>query len=255
MGVEVEFGVNCYHRTEALPQDLMQGSMPTLFIGLDMVDGCRPSPRKVDVAFLDRSLVCTFDQWDFHPGGKGLFPGQLKPRGFILAIDGPQGLAGSPGDRMRKCERAGGAAGKSPYDFPPLNRPFAGFIVSSVRLFAALWQSRMFHLHGFQAEPAHQATLIEVYPGKAWADLARRVQISLTEKKQRLEGRSQRQRLLEAVGIRLPGSGLPTHDQLDAALAGLIAFRFAAGRTIQQGAPPFWDASKQVLREGFIVYP
>jgi len=225
-----------------------------LFIGMDMVDGCKPSPKKVDIAFLDHSLVCTFATWDFDPQGRGLFPGQLRPPGFILAIDGPQGLAGSPGDRMRKCERAGGAAGKSPYDFPPLNRPFAGFIVSSVRLFAALWQSRMFHLHGFQAEPAHQATLIEVYPGKAWADLAKRERMPLTQRKQRVEGRRQRQRLLEALGVRLSPNSL-SHDQLDAALAALIAFRFAQGMTTQQGAPPFWDDSKKVLREGFIVYP
>src|SRR3989442_345122 len=119
-----------------------------LFVGVDMVDGCKLSPRAVDVAFLDRSLICTFDQWDFDPQGKGLFPGQLRPPGFTLAIDGPQGLAGSPGDTMRRCERVGGVAGKSPYNFPPRNVPFSGFVESSVRLFGALWQSGKFHLHG-----------------------------------------------------------------------------------------------------------
>jgi predicted nuclease with RNAse H fold len=229
--------------------------MPSLFIGLDMVDGCRPSPRKVDLAFLDRSLVCAFEQWDFDSSGKGLVPGQLGPPGFLLAIDGPQGLAASPGQKMRECEREGGLPGKSSYDFPPPNMPYAGFVASSVRLFAALWWSRTFRLHGFQAESTHQATLIEVYPGKAWVDLARPIHMPLTEKKDRLEGRRQRQRLLEASGVRLPSGGLPTHDQLDAALAALIAVLFAEGKTTQQGAPPFWDDSKQVLREGFIIYP
>jgi len=229
--------------------------MPSLFIGLDMVDGCRPSPRKVDLASLDRSLVCTFDQWDFDSSGKGLFPGQLGPAGFVLAIDGPQGLAGSPGDLMRKCERVGGVAGKTPYDFPPLDRPFAGFIVSSVRLFATLWQSGKFHLHGLPSSSSHEGSLIEVYPGKAWADLAKRTQMLLTEKKQRSEGRRQRQRLLEASGIRLSLSSLPTHDQLDAALAALIAFFFAEGKATEQGTRPFWDDASHVLREGFIVYP
>jgi len=238
-----------------LPQGVMQGLKPTLFVGLDMVDGFRPSPRKVDVAFLDRSLTCTYDQWDFDPGGKGLLPDQLKPPGFILAIDGPQGSAGSPGERMRKCEREGRTPGRSSYDFPPPNMPYSGFVVSSVQLFAALYQSGKFHLYGFPIEPTHQATLIEVYPGKAWVDLAKRVRILLTEKKQRLEGRRQRKRLLKATGVRLPSGSLPTHDQLDAALAALIAFLFAEGKTTQQGAPPFWDASKQVLREGFIIYP
>lgn len=215
-----------------------------------MVDGCKPSPKKVDIAFLDHSLVCTFATWDFDPQGRGLFPGQLRPPGFILAIDGPQGLAGSPGDGMRRCEKVGGVAGKSPYDFPSLDRPFAGFVVSSVRLFAALWQSGKFHLHGLPSSSTHQATLIEVYPGKAWTCLAKGL-----AKKQRLEGRRQRQRLLEVRGVRLPSGGLPTHDQLDAALGALIAFLFAQGDTIQEGTPPFWDASKQVLREGFIIYP
>jgi hypothetical protein len=234
---------------------MVQESKPSLFIGLDMVDGCRPSPRKVDVAFLDRSLGCTFDQWDFDPKGKGLLPGQLGSPGFVLAIDGPQGLAGSPGDPMRICERAGGVAGKSPYDFPPLDRPFAGFIASSVRLFAALLQSGKFHLHGLPVSSSHEARLIEVYPGKGWADVAKRNEIPLTEKKQRLEGRKQRQCLLEASEIRLPPGSVPTHDQLDAALAALTAFRFAEGEATEQGVSPFWDSSKQVIREGFIVYP
>jgi predicted RNase H-like nuclease len=133
--------------------------------------------------------------------------------------------------------------------------PYSGFVASSIRLFAALWRSRRFHLHGFQAESTHEATLIEVYPGKAWVDLARLIQMPLTEKKDRVEGRRQRQRLLEASQVRLPSGRLPTHDQLDAALAALIAFRFAEGETTQQGVSPFWDNSKQVIREGFIVYP
>lgn len=228
-----------------------------LFVGLDMVDGCRPSPRKVDLAFLDPSLTCTFGTWDFEPNADGLLPGDLAPPGFILAIDGPQGLARSPGESMRECERAGGVAGKSPYEFPPQSRPLGGFVVSSVKLFAALWQSNMFHLHGLPKAPSHQATLVEVYPGNAWPKLAEQsgmIQKSLKKKRLR-EGREQRLALLKQNRVGMPSNALPTHDQLDAALAALIALSFAQGRTTQQGAPPFWDGSKRTLREGFIVYP
>ncbi len=228
---------------------------PGLFIGLDMVDGCRPSPRKVDIAFLDRSGVCTFEQWDFDASGKGLSPGQLAPPGFVLAIDGPQGLAACIDDRMRRCEQAGRAAGKSPYAFPSLNKPYGGFVTSSIALFVALWRSSLFHLHGFPVEPTHQATLIEVYPGNAWRNLASSLQVPLTAKKQRLEGRRQRKNILESAGILLPSDALPTHDQLDAALAALLASLFSEGKFTEQGEPPFWDDSAQVLREGFMIYP
>ena len=227
------------------------------FVGLDMVDGCKPSPRRVDLAFLARSLDCTFGTWEFDPSGGGLLPDQLAPPGFVLAIDGPQGLARSPGQSMRECERVGGVAGKSPYEFPPLNKPYGGFVRSSVMLFAALWQSGKFHLHGTAAAPGDQASLIEVYPGRAWRRLADLSELDpkLLRNKRLREGRGQRLRLLERNGVGLPVDTLPTHDQLDAALAAFIAYRIVQVRTTQQGAPPVWDAAKRVLREGFIVYP
>jgi len=236
----------------------MPNPSTNLFIGVDLVDGGCPSPRLVDIAFLDRSLTCEFDCWAFNFEGKSLLPGALAPPGFTLAIDGPQGLAGEAGATMRVCEKIGGVAGKSPYDFPRTGFPFSGFVTSSVRLFASLWQSGRFQLHGLPPPVGSETTLIEVYPGRAWHILAGLVTRQYEErlvKKTRVEGRRQRQRLLEAAGLRLPAGSKPTHDQLDAALAALIAFRFAEGNSTQQGDPPFWDESKQVLREGFIVYP
>src|SRR3990170_4884241 len=229
---------------------------PGLFIGVDLIGGCRPTPRLVDIAFLDRSLTCEFDRWTFNFEGKGLMPNELAPPGFILAVDGPQGLAGEPDATMRVCEKIGGVAGKSPYDFPRAGVPFGGFVQSSVRLFASLWRSRRFHLHGLPPPDTSQAALIEVYPGKAWHILATLLKMPPpTVKKQRSAGRLQRQRLLKAAGLRLPPRPTPTHDQLDAALAALISLRFANGECARcDGVSPFWDESKQVLREGFIVY-
>jgi len=235
----------------------MPDPSPNLFMGADLVDGCCPSPRPVDIAFLDRLLVCKFDRWDFNFEGEGLLPSAFRSSGFVLAVDGPQGLAGAPSATMRACEKIGGVAGKSPYDFPRTGIPFGGFVTSSVRLFATLWRSGAYHLHGFPPDPSHQATLIEVYPGKAWHILAKVLkEPPPSAKKQRLAGRLQRQSLLEAAGLRLPSGTTPTHDQLDAALAALIALRFANGEcTRSDGVAPFWDESKQVLREGFIIYP
>lgn len=236
----------------------MELSKVNVFIGLDMVDGCAPYPRCVDIAFLDRTLACTFGTWSFDQKGTGLLPSQLRPPGFILAIDGPQGLAGSPEQRMRECERVGRVPGKCPYQFPPPGRIYSGFITSSIRLFASLWQSGKFHLNGRCAasckEPNHQATLIEVYPGKAWRDLALPRGMRLAPKHS-CKGREQRRDLLKAVGLTLPLDSLPNDDQLDAALAAYIAFLFAEGKTTQQGIAPKWNDANKVLREGFIVYP
>jgi len=230
---------------------------PGLFIGVDLIDGCRPTPRLVDIAFLDRSLTCEFDRWTFNFEGKGLMPNELAPPGFILAVDGPQGLAGEAGATMRVCEKIGGVAGKSPYDFPRASVPFGGFVQSSVRLFASLWLSGRFHLYGLPPPSAQEATLIEVYPGKAWHILATLLKMPRpTANKQRLAGRLQRQGLLETAGLRLPPGLTSTHDQLDAALAALIALRLANDEcTRSDGVAPFWDESRQVLREGFIFYP
>ncbi len=226
-----------------------------LYVGLDMVDGTKVPPRPVDWACLDDSLNCRFGQWDFNSEGKGLYPGELALAGFVLAIDGPQGLAGAPGRKMRECEREGGTPGKSPYDFPPPRQIFSGYLTSSIRLFATLWQSGLFHLHGMPREPSHQATLIEVYPGKAWPELATSTQMPLEGKKRSLQGRRERKAILGAAGLSLPSTGIPSHDQLDAALEAFIAYRFAAGRYVQHGDPPVWDSTKGVLREGFIIYP
>jgi len=235
----------------------MLNPSPNLFIGVDLVDGCCPMPRPVDIAFVDRSLLCRFGRWDFNFDGKGLLPDALASPGFVLAIDGPQGLAGEVGATMRVCERMGGVAGKSPYDFPRTGIPFGDFVTSSVRLFASLWLSGRFHFYGLPPSTGHEATLIEVYPGKAWHILAKVLEEpSPSAKKQRLAGRLQRDRLLEAAGLRLPPGSAPTHDQLDAALAALIAYRFANGKSTRcDGIAPCWDASKRVLREGFIIYP
>jgi hypothetical protein len=55
-------------------------------------------------------------------------------------LDGPQGLA-TKGQCLRVCERQSAAVGKTPDTRPELRKPFAGFICSSLDIFAALNQS------------------------------------------------------------------------------------------------------------------
>jgi len=169
-------------------------------------------------------------------------------------VDGPQGLAGAPGQSMRMCERELRTAGKCPYTFSPLGQPYAGFVRGSVELFYSLLQSGLFLLHGMSGPGPFG--LIEVYPGSAWPVLSGGEPL---EKKALLRGRRRRQRLLLQRGLRFPSDygadRPPTHDQLDAALAAYIGFLFWQGRTVSCGAGPAEDLGAGVLREGFIVQP
>ena len=108
------------------------------FVGVDLTDPAASAPRPCDIAVLDGELTCTFSQWDYREDGLSIVPAQVVGRPFVLAIDGPQGLAGEPGATVRESERSVNAPGRSPYELPSNGRPYAGFIAGSVRLFHAL---------------------------------------------------------------------------------------------------------------------
>ena len=126
-------------------------------------------------------------------------------------LDGPQGLARAPAT-MRACERLTGAPGKTPHQRPAFYVPFAGFIHSSVELFAAL------HTAGILISPvAGQQGCGEVYPGDMWTALVPRL-----PKKGTPEGDRLRSAMLGLLGVtRLPPN--VTHDQNDAAIAAVAA--------------------------------
>ena len=67
------------------------------FIGLDLSDPTAENKRPCDYAVLDSDLVCTFGQWEYREDAARIIPDRALGRSFILAIDGPQGLAVSPG--------------------------------------------------------------------------------------------------------------------------------------------------------------
>lgn len=183
-----------------------------------------------------------------------MLPASMRLSTAVLAVDGPQGLAGSVESSMRQCERQLRAAGKSSYELPAAGRPYAGLVRASVELFWSLVQSGDFSLHGLTGKGG--VVLLEVYPGSAWPVLAGGKPLW---KKASPDGREQRRAILASCEVQFP-AGLsedltPTHDQLDAALAAYIACRFWQGRSASYGASPFQDDEAGVLREGYIVQP
>ena len=221
-------------------------------IGLDLADPYAARKRRCDVAVVDPDLHCTFDDWVFDEGGSGIIPSRALGRSFILAIDGPQGLAGERDATMRHSERLVNAPGHTPYDFPGDGRPYAGLITASVKLFYRLVTSGgRFRLLGLDGVPPSDANLMEVFPGAAWRKAAeRRLPAKRTE-----EGRAARYELLQQLGLTFDASGLPTDDQLDAAMAAWVAHRFDFEDVRIEGQAPELDEEAGVIREGYIVQP
>ena len=222
------------------------------FIGLDLADPSAAKKRPADVAVLDPVLHCTFDQWDYREDGSGIIPGRALGRAYILAVDGPQGLAGDPEATMRDSERVVNAPGHTPYDLPTDNRPYAGLITGSVKLFYRLVTSgSRFRLLGMGDVQPDDANLIEVFPGGAWKVVAGR---PLPTKRQ-LEGRQVRFELLRSIGMTFDSEDLPTTDQLDAAMAAWVAYCFDQGDANFEGRPPVLDQEAGAVREGYVVQP
>ncbi len=226
-----------------------------MFVGIDLSDAFAKHKRRCTRAILGTNLCCTFDEWEYDPTGSAIVPSVVAHSPHIVAIDGPQGLASNLAQRMRLCEQQLGAAGKSSYAFRPIGQPYAGFVRGSVELFYSLYKSGHFHLHGVEHAQESDTNLIEVYPGAAWPVLARQ----RLKNKRLLEGRRARYGLMVRLGItfaqRYSIEVLPTHDQLDAAVAAYIAYLFKSGKTCDYGEKPFEDTNLGILREGLIVQP
>ena len=233
-----------------------QGDRPPsggrFLIGLDLADPYAAKKRRCDVAVVDPDLHCTFDDWAFDEAGSGIVPTRALGRSFLLAIDGPQGLAGEKGAAMRQSERLVNAPGRTPYDFPTDGRPYAGLITASVKLFHRLATSgSRFRLLGLDGAPQVDANLMEVFPGAAWRVAAG----SPLPAKRTQEGRSARFEVLQRLGLTFQGDKLPTVDQLDAAMAAWVAHRFDFEDVRIEGQAPELDDEAGVIREGYIVQP
>jgi len=224
------------------------------FIGIDLSDPFAKYKRPCTRATIGKNLNCTFDEWEYDLTGNHIVPDKISLTQFILAIDGPQGLAGNPECKMRLSERKLGTAGKSPYTFRPIGQPYSGFVQGSVKLFYSLTKSQYFQLYGLSSEKL-EVNLIEVYPGAAWPVIAgQRLQ-----KKTLLVGRQYRYDVLLKIGIKFSPKYTtevpPTHDQLDAAMAAYTAYLFTMGIYMEYGQNPFEDERLGILREGLIIQP
>lgn len=225
------------------------------FIGIDLTDPYAKSHRLATRAiFSSTSSLVYFDTWPYDREGLGMVPKHIngEAASYIVAVDGPQGLAGSPKATMRICEHQIGAAGKTPYDLPKPGPPYAGFIRGSVELFASLAEDYL--LHGLQND--HHCNLIEVYPGATWPVMAHDCGMKKLHKKATPAGRKERQFILSEHGLDVgcPGGFIPSHDDMDAALAAYIAYRWALDRKVKElGEPPKWAEDVHYLREGIII--
>jgi NAD(P) transhydrogenase len=220
------------------------------FMGVDLTDPRAKTVRPATVALMDRWRRIRLSTWTPDPEGRGLVPDEVAADGFLLALDGPQGLA-RPGRRLRAAERLLRTAGKTP-DAAPRTGPYAGFLRGSAELFAALRRSGL----GLLGEaPAEDTVLMEIYPADIWARLAKGRRLP---PKKTPAGLRVRWELLRSEGVELE-SRRPldptdvTHDQLDAAAAAFAAYLWATGRARLVGEPPMWDAAAGCLREGYIV--
>lgn len=233
------------------------------FVGVDLTSAYSASPRAVDIAVLDDELRCSFfttswpspalvearDVMALTTMLTGPLPASTAET--VWAIDGPQALA-APGESRRACEGELATPGRTPDTLPPTTStaPFAGYIRSSIDLFAALLSVPGTRLGGAAGVAMDTATLFEMFPGAEWIVIAGQ----RLPGKASLAGRAARRSLFEHLGIRdLPV--LPTADQNDALVGAWLAWctRHAPDRVALNGTPPTSDADG-VLREGCILH-
>src|SRR5579883_984121 len=138
------------------------------YIGADLTDRYSKHHRDIDVCGLTAagsSLRATFWHWRWDPPPEPLDVSAIAAElraARVAMLDGPQALA-RQGRMLRACERQSAAVGKTPDSRPEGSRPFAGFICSSLELFAALRRA------GIEISPRYfMGGVSEVYPGHIW---------------------------------------------------------------------------------------
>lgn len=233
----------------------LKGRVPP-YLGGDLTDRYSKNCRDVDVCGLtpgkNDTLTASLWIWRWDAAPKVLevtvIAKELAATRAVM-LDGPQGLA-TKGKALRECERLSAAAGKTPDKRPELDRPFAGYICSSIDIFAALTRA------GTNISPAlFLGGVSEVYPGHIWRILAGHG--VCLEKKSTDIGRRERKHILEALRVSgLPE--LPTHDQNDACVAALLAAAAdgaVSGITLKGIGSQLFADPDGTLREGLMVVP
>lgn len=230
------------------PMPSAPGARPW-FVGIDLADPTSVGAYPVVVAVMDRHKRIRFGTWTYNEEGVGLIPGDIQETGYVLAINGPQGLP-RPGAKKRLCEELllemaprsakGGLRGH-----------IAASPEGSLKLFSTLRKElHRCGLHVLGEGPQDRAALIEVDPDHLYSRLLGKA----PAKKTTPQGRRQRYDLLRGLGIELPMDAQAiTHDQLDAAAAAYGAYIWATGQAQRIGDKPYWDEEAGVFREGWII--
>ena len=202
------------------------------YLGVDLTDrhsgGGEPRPIDVCGLFPDGiQFRSQFWTWLWDPGHSTLdvtgIAEEIRHARWTF-IDGPQALA-AQGSTMRDCERKCSASGKTLADWKSIERlknrhePFAGFVLSSLELFAGLQAVGLaISPPGFNAPPEERGLVAEYYPGNLWNKRIvtpvfrpnNKRQVVLRRKGSH-EGRLARERILSAFGVVFPdGTLFPT---------------------------------------------
>jgi len=73
----------------------MMSDKRSIFIGVDLADPFAKRGRPCTRATIGSDLNCIFDKWEYDLTGNQIVPDNILPIQFLVAIDGPQGLAGN----------------------------------------------------------------------------------------------------------------------------------------------------------------
>jgi hypothetical protein len=173
----------------------------------------------------------------------------------VLLVDGPQAWKASDSEltHQRHCEKALRTPGKTGLPGEVKPRSWTRFAEFSVSLFDALHERGFQRLHSPEQAASEARLALESFPTAAWRLLG----LSPLPGKARsdrgtVQQQLRRLRKLQPIEVSRP----PTHDELQAIVAGL------AGVAIEQGRSEAWQAvgtqpfrRDGTWREGFITCP
>ncbi len=174
----------------------------------------------------------------------------------IVFLDGPQGWKDSASqvEHPRLCEKILNTPAKTetPGQVKPKN--YTTFVSLSIDIFSQLVESgAVLVSEPIVTIPSNRLLVVESFPLTAWRTLNIRP-LPAKSKAKDSDLREWLQKLRQILGFRIQRA--PTHDELQALVAGLAGVAILAGNTrgyIAQGAPP--KKHDGVIVEGFIVNP
>lgn len=173
----------------------------------------------------------------------------------VLLIDGPQAWK-DPNNGLkfcRKCEHALSTPAKTGVKGEVRPKPASRYVEFSIATFAELFKLGAREVSEFQIVPSSELLVAESFPTAAWRAIREKPLPSRT----RVEREEIRRRWLglqQQFGIAVEGD--PTHDELQALVAGLAGIAIVEGRGDRYelvGVPPILLGDD--LCEGFIVNP